>query len=493
MKNSISKLITIVLILFFVNKIQAQKIQYFYFAPAATMQQAFGDKAKSFERKDHQGTLYTEMAGYKYVVLKQSNYDAFKTIAAPNMLKTYDRLTTNTSIKKAVDKIMTLSENKVNVNVMLADDRNAVSVAKLFCADKDTVDDKLYLWPCARIKKTGPSKYLGQVFLGEHFAQKDILRPGGFRNWEGTIIHEFSHTQLLPDPEFGKNKWKSIAIAYGGDDGHWSTELLADEQIAIDEGLGSFFGLAHNPVAAQNLIHFLNRKDHKFRLGSRSFLTGISAMWNSPHNVIYSGPYDKIPKGIKLVNTPLDGNYELRNYKWLDVPGKYLMYNEIISKAYFYLIHKYAFDKEDRAYARILMAVKDMAKPNVHDRYIGYAANHIARNMELYASSVPGKADKDNGVLVSSMITYGLIDLLTHFGMTEEDFKKYLRINQAGSELPIAYVKYWSQRAKLKALVCPHLGGNNCNGGQGNIDILKATKEMRDFFTANDLIIEQPF
>jgi hypothetical protein len=491
MKNSISKLIIIVLILFFVSKIEAQKIQYFYFAPETSMQQAFGDKAKVFNRNDHNGVKYQELPGYEYVLIKSSNFTDFESIASPNMLKTYNRLTSNTSLKKEIDNLLKLSEGIVDVNVMLVDDRTGFSTTSLFCPKSDTADNQLFVWPCARIKKkkTGLG-YLGQVFLGERAALIDVAKTGGFINWEGTVIHEFSHTQFLPDPKFGKNKWKSVGISYGGDAGHWFSELMADEQMALDEGMGYFFGLAHNPQAAKNLIDFLNTKDPRFLLGSRSFLTGTSKMWNSPHRIKYSGPVSNLPGWINLVNTPLEGNYELREYKWLDVPGKYIMYNEQMSEAYFYLYHRYAFADKKKAYKRVYLAAKEMAQPNVHNRYPTFAVNHMAKNMELYASSVPGEHDANNNTLVSSMFSYGLMDLLTHFDMTEEDFKKKLRKDQSGGTLPLAYTQYWSQRDKLKKLVCPFLGGSDCQNGTGNIDILKATEVTRDFFIDSNLILK---
>lgn len=487
-------LILVVLFLCGLSTIEAQKIRYFYFAPEETLQQAFGDDTHVFERKDHEDNKYVELPGYRFVVVNDDNFEDFEAIAAPNMLRTYNRLNAETDLKKEIDNLMQLSGGVVDVNVMLVDDRIGLSATRFFCPQRDQSDNRIMVWPCARNKETDQGAgYLGQVFLGERAAGKDIARPGGFRNWEGTIIHEFSHTQFLPDPEYGRNKWKSVGISYGGDQGHWFSELMADEQMALDEGLGYFWALAHNPPSAQKLIDFLNEEDHRFLLGSRSFLTGVSAMWDSPHKIRFSGPVSSIPSWIRLVNTPLEGNYELREYKWLDVPGKYVMYNEQMSEAYFYLLHQYAFADKKKSYKRIYLAAQEMAKPNVHNRYPAFAANHVARNMELYAASVPGKSDASNGVLVSSMFTYGLLDMLTHFGMTEEEFKRVLRVNKSGSKLPQAFDDYWDQRASVVKAVCPHLGGNDCQNGNGSFDILKAAEALRDFFQDPDLILEEPF
>nr|WP_299344187.1 hypothetical protein [Allomuricauda sp.] len=494
MKNSKKLVVITAFMLILVNTMRSQKIQYFYFAPETTMVHNFSDKAKIFERTDSEGAKYTELPGYRYILIKGDNYQKFASMAAPNMLKTYDRLNSNTQLKKEIDNLMSLSDGIVDINVLLVDDRTGLSSTKLFCTGKDNTDNQLFVWPCAdNRKKSNGTRYFGQVFLGERAALIDVGKPGGFINWEGTVIHEFSHTQFLPDPQYRRNKWKNVGISYGGDKGHWSSELMGDEQMALDEGMGSFFGLTHNPPTANRLIEFLNRKEHRFLLGSRSFLSGIPEMWDSPHKIWYSGSVDGLPNWITLVRRPSEGDYQLREYRWLDVPATYVMNNEKMSEAYFYLMHQYAFADEKKAYKRIFLAAKEMAKPNVHNRYIAFAANHIAKNMELYASSVPGRDDAARGTLVSSMFAYGILDLLTHFGMTEEEFKNKLRKNQSGSSLPIAYLKYWSQRNKLKKLVCPYLGGNDCQNGTGDINILMAVTAMRDFLQNPELILMEPF
>jgi hypothetical protein len=347
------------------------------------------------------------------------------------------------------------------------------------------------IWPCASNWLSGPNAYTGRVRFGEQAAGIDVNKPtgGGFARWEATVLHEVSHTQFLSDTT-GVNKWGAhgIAISYGGDAGHWFEELQADEQSAMDEGFASSWGLQHHPPMATELTDYLNRKDDRFLLGSHSFLTGTPRMWDAPHTVWYSGPASgaKLPNGraIALTSTNLQpgSGYELRGYKWLDVPGEFVLYNEQMSESYFYLYRRYAYASQDTAYQKLLRAASVLTPPNQRLRYPAHVANILANSMEAYA-----RAHAADTSLVSSMFALGLYDLLGHFGRADDDLRREFAINAATyfpqTPVPKAQAEYLKRRAAVKALVCPYLSGNaTCREQGANIDINAAVVAMRNYF-----------
>jgi hypothetical protein len=186
--------------------------------------------------------------------------------------------------------------------------------------------------------------------------------------------------------------------------------------------------------------------------------------------------------------TPSTGGYQLRAYKWLDVPGDFVFYNELMSEAYFYLYHRYAFASPDTAYSKIHNAVNKLCiSMNQRHRYPAHAANMFANSMEAYARSAAGQRDAANNTLVSSMFAYALYDVLTHFGQSEADLRRGFDINSATyipyTPKPQAFTQYWAHRDQVRRLACPFLGGNSCNSGAtGNIDIHRAVSAVRDYF-----------
>lgn len=481
---------------------KSQTLEFIYSAPTATMDGAFNN-AKGFTRV-HNGVTIPIMNGYRYVYVNAGNAAQFRSIASPNMKKTYDSITSMSSaLRVKLKKVMQLSGNRVSkITFFLIDDRTGLpaNTDSIFCSSPH--NSMAIAWPCAANWRVNVNAgtYRGRVMLGEQAAGLDIARPGGFRHWEATIIHEVSHTQMLRDVA-GINKWDNrangvdgLAISYGGDEGHWFEELQADPQQPMDEGLGYFWALEHNPPMAQDLMTFLNDKEHRFLLGSRSFLTGIPEMWNAPHTVLCSGlpcvTSDGHTIGVALNTyiTPPTGGYQLRYYKWLDVPGEFVFYNEQMSEAYFYLFHQYGFASRDTAFNKVFDGVKRLCvNANQRHRYPAHAANMFANSMEAYARSAAGQAEAANNTLVSSMFAYALYDMLEHFGQSEAELRREFDINSATyipyTPKPLAFTQYWAHRNQVKQIACAHLGGNGCSpGATGAIDIHRAVTAVRDYF-----------
>lgn len=476
-----------------------QRIRVFFFAPTATIQANFTGPSAAYIRPS---LCVGQPTGYSYVFLDGVTAGQFRASAPPRIRATYDSLTTVTSLmRKRIDQLRSLSNGLVDtVEVNLYDDRTGMPVADS-CICDNMFGAIRGVWPCAdndRNATTGV--YYGNLMLGELSANHIIANfPGGYWAWNETVVHEFSHTQFANEYNTAgrkiRNKWGvgGIGISYGGDAGHWGDELMADQQMALDEGLATFWGLESNRVGRDSLIAFLNSKDFRLALGSHSFLTGTPAMWNAPHDVFATGliPANRrfpLPNGnfITLVSPHIQtgARYELRRYKWLNVPGEYVFYNEQMFQGFALLYHEFAYEKKDTAFTKILMAAKKLTPPRERLRYPATLANELANLMELYANTARGRAEETAGTLVSSMFAYAVFDIITHFGMSENDLKREFTINMS-TYVPIAVPKafnaYWAERNAIRQLVCPHLGGSNCVAGTGNIDVIRAVTEARNY------------
>ena len=185
---------------------------------------------------------------------------------------------------------------------------------------------------------------------------------------------------------------------------------------------------------------------------------------------------------IRLVSPHIQtgAGYELRSYKWLDVPGKYEFYNEQMFQGFALLFFENSMPNRNDAFALMLRAAQKMTPPNNRLRYPSILANALASELETFAGSAAGRAAETSNALVSSMFAYGMYDIITHFGMTEADMRSELNNNLI--TLPKAFANYWAHRDALKQRVCPFLGGPNCTGA-GNIDIARAASEAKAYFT----------
>lgn len=488
-KNKILLLSILSLLVSWGSTAFSQTINIQYAAPTDTMTHYF-NVGDIFNRQEtlSDGTTALILPHYRWVRLTGAAAATFRSMAPDSLLKTYDSLIQNSALKRRVDRIMRLSGGVVNVTVYLIDDRTGLDAASRIVTQTDNSTHQLYAWPAAN-NYLWQNNYYGYTYLGERASRLFAGGAGGWKNWEGTVLHEISHTQFLPDPVYGRNKWgaaRGVEISYGGDKSHYIVELLADPQMPLDEGLGTFWGTEHNsPAGATRLRNFLNDTTSRFWLGSRSFLTSIPEMWNAPHEVEWSGPANNIPPQYLGLNTRLtttDGNYEIRKYKWHDIPGKFVMYNEQMATSMLYLYWQHAFSQIDTAFNYLYSAAGHMALPNVHNRYPAFLANHLAFSMEAYAGTATGQAEKTAGTLRSSMFAYALLDIFEHFGRTEDDLKREFTINKVNNQLPLASNVYWNHRNALRTRVAPHIS-------RDHIDMEAAIREARDYFTQANTIL----
>ena len=477
----------------------SQTIHTWYYGPSATMTTNFTGPLAAYVHPD---SCLGNVTGLSYVLLDARTAPVFRSNAPANIKATYDSLTNRTSLMRSkVFQIRGLSNNLVSeIHINLFDDRNGLAPADTCKCDHIVRTGVRGVWACATNERQS-GRYIGFVWLGETAAIDIIANsPGGYWAWYETVIHEFSHTQFATEYDSSgvsiQNKWghNGITISYGGDEGHWGSELQADQQSPLDEGLATFWGLEKNRVGRDSLVAWLNDTTARLILGSHSFLTGIPEMWNSPHRVLYTGtiPANRTitPPGwnpIRLVSPHIQtgAGYQLRAFKWLDVPGKYCFYNEQMFQAYALMFYEQSAVDPVKSFDMMLNAAKKLTPPNNRLRYPAAFANALANELETYARSAEGRTAQSRNTLVSSMLAYALYDIVTHFGMSEDDMKREFRINMETYKpipKPKAYDEYWADRAALEKRLCPFLGGSDCNRGTGPINIIQAAQEARTYF-----------
>ena len=488
--------------------IYAQQIVVYFHAPTATLTANFtGANAAYIQPTNCQGG---GSYGFSHVVLDNQTAPIFRTLMVGTKIRqTYDSLTdANSVMRRRIMQIRGLSNNLVNtIDINLFDDRAGIPSPGP-CRCGDTFGGLRGIWPCASNERDAGGVYTGFAYLGELAANLIInnTHGGGWWEWYETVVHEFSHTQFATEYNATglpiANKWgyNGLAISYGGDSGHWGSELQADQQSALDEGLATFWGLDRNTVGRANLINWLNDKTPRMYLGSHSFLTGVPLMWDQPHTVIFNGeiPANRVvtPTGwnpIKLVNPNVQtgARYELRAYRWLDVPGKFVFYNEQMFQAFALSFFENALPTRTQAFNMMLEAAKALTPPNNRLRYPAHLANGFANGLEAFARTPEGRAAETNHTLVSSMFAYALMDIITHFGMSEAELRREFTINMTTyntTPQPLAFNAYWAHRAAIKALACPNLGGADC-AGTGNIDFMRAVRDVKNYFTDSSRIL----
>ena len=100
---------------------------------------------------------------------------------------------------------------------------------------------------------------------------------------------------------------------------------------------------------------------------------------------------------------------------------------------------------------------------------------------ESNANTAEGRADEEMGRLRSGMFVYGLLDLLTHFGISQAELKKDLSENAQG-KTPRAFDKYWAIRDDIKKRMGPYIG-------PPEIKIREALFDLVSYFSRTETII----
>jgi hypothetical protein len=411
-------------------------VVFLYVAPTATM-------TANFDVKLIRGGGGFS-ANYRSVEITAATLPVVRRIAPVNMMKTFDELQAGRPLRAKFDRMLLLSQGGVReIRVTLVDDRTGVTNAPGWGTKPDGA--LTFVWPGAGSSPVPPG-HISAIVLGEHWASVDVNDMArGWPFFEMVILHEMFHSQCT-----GPNtKWGNTAITYGLDNNHPIAEILGAQDQAFEEGLGTFYGFAHfNPKGMTwTSAFFADAGNERYNFDDGS----IAASWKDLRQAAtHSKLITPIPPPVAAAQ-PARPAYTRYFAPWLRVPGKYILFNEWTTTGF--ALYFWSNTNGDKAQAFTMM--EEMSKrvvPEVRRRNLAFASNHLALQLEAFAKTPAGQAKATAGTLTSSMFPVALVDLLTHYGMTEDELKLEYTKNNLDPKSQ-AITEYWKHRAAVKALV----------------------------------------
>jgi len=423
-----------------------QTISYVYVAPSADIDANFTSGVIS--GGDIPG-------GYKGVPITSANESTFESNGPARVVHLYRQMQPGTTLRNRVDQVFQISGGMVDVTMFLVDDRTGIPEDDTGAMTPFDHNDQKHVWPAASVSPRGggSDRYDGKIAMGQVAA--DVIvgdADGEILAWEATALHELSHTQFVGP----WTKWGAInqrAITYGADSDHYKEELLGDQAAALDEGHGTFYGDLHNEAERRELLEWFTDTDYRYFVEAQSVLAGSRDLYSVEE---------------RRAGTVGEANTRVWDYRWRDVPGFYLLFSESTANAFYDLFWMYADEDQDRSFQRIIRTSHDMWQSR-RKRFLTFACNRLALQME----AGEGGAGDSGGRPTSSMFPFALLDVLTHFGMTQEKYQEDYRRHYPDSH-PRAYEEYWNHREAIQRLVNDDLTADP-------IRIIAAVEAVRDY------------
>jgi hypothetical protein len=411
--------------------------------------------------------------GYRGVRITPANLATFQKVAPPNMLRTYNSLQTGTALRTSIDRVLAISHQMVfDVEVQLVDDRTGLpGQASYATSSRKSV---VYVWPAAwNFPVTAPRKgHQGAIGIGEFFAQ-DHVNKIGWTGWESVLLHEALHTQFVGE----KTKWGSITTTYGQDGVHYFSEILGADDIPFEEGLGTFYGYTHfHPNGLNATTTFFRNPDPRYIVEDMAVVTFQDV--GKPSRT----EERPIPDDVRR-QQPDRTSYRRYYYHWQSVAPRYLLFNEWTSTAFHVYFWRHA--NNDPAHAlRMIDETAGWMWSELRRRNLLYAANRLAYELETFAATPEGQTKLKAGTLTSGMFAFALLDILTHFGMTDAEYQAAFKRNQLGEESR-ALAEYWNHRAAVRKLVEADLKASP-------IRIQEAIAAAHKYFQQGSTILTRP-
>lgn len=484
-KHHLARLLVSFAFTFLPQLAAAQTLHFLYAAPTASLSASFGAAAIT-TRADFAG-------GYSFIEITAANRATFLRVAPPNLVRTYNQMQSGTPLRNRIDQVLQISQGNVDEVFMLVDDRTGIPPANSgWFARGSGPGGITIVWPAANVFLVSAGRYRGRIAFGEMAARSIQTWPGGWLAWEGVILHETFHTQFVGSDTGGggneKSKWGSINITYGSDNSHFSQELLGEQSLTMEEGWGNFYGGVHNdPAGPRNVLRFFNRSDERYILEARSVLAGDPLLSRVPTR-----------RADRVGNPAIDIFW----YRWLDVPGYHILFCETTTEAFHTLFYNHVNGNRNQALTMINASARSMWQWRDHmTRYPVNDVTNLSLLMEDFAATPEGAAGRTAGTLTSSMFPFALLDLLTHFGMTTEEYQREFRAGNP-RRIPQAFTEYWRRRDTLSTQVQPFLQPNHpCPADPAHpgvaqpstcYDIDGAVRSINAFFQRADTILVSP-
>lgn len=439
---------------------RAQTISFHFIAPIPTINASFGG-----------GDTTRMPAGYSRVLITAANSATFLTVASNHIRYVYTQLQTGTTLRTQVERVLNNSGRIVDVNYLLVNDSTGFSGAKTHAFLPYPQTAPFFVWPAAT--NNGPlanGRYNGWVMLGEHqMATDQSRRIGGMRAVDELVLHETSHTQWVGE----WTKWPSTsagAITYGADGQHYVTEVIGDQEGAINEGLATYYGFTINQAGMDTMLRHYSSPYARFFIEVRSARISDPIIRATPS--VQDTLREQAPDGsIRIFRYPDGLPGFINRFQWRDLNGWYLLFAETTSTAFYSLYWRNAYSNRDTAFSFIGASAFSMHNGR-RQRFLTYSANRLALKMEEYNATATGRADTGK---TSSMLPYAILDLVTHFGMTDSVYRADHNQHYPDRN-PRAFNEYFTNhRTAVRALV-------NADLAATPIRFLDAMARIRTYF-----------
>ncbi len=416
----------------------AQTLKFYFVAPTGVIDTNFA------------GTGFTNAdipTGYKAVELTATTRARFDTLAPPRIRHLFAQMQTGTTLRGRIDRVLQVSGGKVDVAYYLADDRTGLAgtLGGFSSFVPDTSTGVVHVWPAANpsVARAGTDRFDAWVGLGEVGGELiSTNSPGGVLAWEGTALHETSHTQFVG----AWTKWGAInqrAITYGADGDHYSEELIGDQNAAFDEGHGNFYGYLHNDAERRAQIDWFKRTNYRYFVEGQSVLAGEPDLYR-----------------VAARQRDTENGVTVFRYRWTDIPGHFLLFSESTVTMYHLMLWQELNADRDQAFQMIINASNKMWQSRMK-RGLCYSATQVAIQLEDFAGTAAGQAKRTAGTLTSSMYPFAVIDLVTHFGMSDAEYQADCqRWLSAGERTPRALTEYFNHRARARTAAQAHLAAS---------------------------------
>ncbi len=426
---------------------KAQTVKIFYVGPSAYINTNFGVA----------GDTTNMPAGYSSIEIRATNTARFLSIVPRRLRYVFNLLQPGTTLRRQVERVFNNSGRIVDVEYYLVNDSARFSGAKrhMFATAPET--PPFYVWPAAsNVYDPGTRRYIGWVGLGETQLEIDqVTRYGLERAIDEVVLHESSHTQWVGEA----TKWpvtETTIYSYGADNSHSVTELLGDQELAINEGLATFYGYTLNQAGMDSMFSDFTRPQDRFFVEARSIMAGNRDLYTIPTRRLDTLKTLNERRAIQIVRYPNGDPVLIYLYSWRDVPGFYLLFAETTATTFYSLYWKNAYSNQDTAFS-FIGASSFAMHDGRRNRFLTYSCNRLALKMEEYNQTAAGRADASK---TSSLLPFALLDLVTHFGMSDAEYRAD-HDRQHPDRVPRAFNEYFTNhRNAIRTLVQADLAAN---------------------------------
>ena len=446
------------------------------FGPMVNFEYAGPEKevVKYFGEGMIQDTLHN---GIVSVSVNKDHRKAVHDIAPNELWRVYERYLwedddLHLTTRRRIDSLLKITGYRVALTIVLVDDEGGLSEDEysLFTTRFDSETGKRHVWPSVGNDSDddGTGYYSAWAYVGAHWLKKSAMV-----DWHGTKKRDISKQDAVligliaksifvfdPSPFAALNE---EASGFKRGNGRWVEELWPDKKNATIEGISAYYAMEAEAFSeyagsefsiSQGLYEFQHDTSSRYVLQETSILASIDNLKKAPY------------KKRDLVGVMG------REYYWLDVPGFYLLFAPNTTFGYLDAMLDGAFGMGNSidSSPAINKAVAKMWESR-DNRDLLFLVNQMALAVEDFSATPKGKKI---GPIPSSMYTFYVLDVLTHFDLGSEGYKRAYN-NREYERQPRAYKEYWKHRDKLKKLYLKTFS-------PGKIDLYGAFDVGREYF-----------